>query len=74
MLFISKENYIGSGANQDCFEYPNNIKKCIKIPKKNSRSPNLLLDEIRYIKKLSKRKKRYEYPFFLSFIMKLRQI
>jgi len=46
------ENEIGKGSNRTCFEYPQNLNRCIKITHGNNRET---LNEIKYYKILQKK-------------------
>lgn len=67
MLILNKDHYIGEGEIRLCYYHPDDMNLCIKIPRETT-TRNYTLKEIKYFKKLSKRKKKnYSYKFFSDF-------
>ena len=67
MLILNKDHYIGEGEIRLCYYHPDDMNLCVKIPRETT-TRNYTLKEIKYFKKLSKRKKKnYSYKFFSDF-------
>ena len=67
MLILKKDHYIGEGEIRLCYYHPDDTNLCVKIPRETT-TRNYTLKEIKYFKKLSKRKKKnYSYKFFSDF-------
>ena len=67
MLILKKDHYIGEGEIRLCYYHPDDMNLCVKIPRETT-TRNYTLKEIKYFKKLSKRKKKnYSYKFFSDF-------
>lgn len=67
MLILNKDHYIGEGEIRLCYYHPDDMNLCVKIPRETT-TRNYTLKEIKYFKKLSKRKKKnYSYKFFSNF-------
>ncbi|MCA0153532.1 YrbL family protein [Winogradskyella vincentii] len=67
MLQLEKKHYIGEGEIRFCYEHPENLNLCIKIPRPET-TREYTNKELLYFKKLSRRNtSKYQYPFYSDF-------
>lgn len=68
MVYLDKNHYIGEGEIRFCYEHPNDDKRCIKIPRKET-TRDYTEKELKYFKKLSKRSRvNFQFPFYADFL------